>query len=154
MFVESHDRFDDVADFDPESGHLDRFSRSAPGEHGHLLAGVVQGHFAQLGDKRAVLYRHGGELWLRLGERAANLDAPATEVRRVRIGETTRLVLLHGGTETASVDYLPGPHNGPPVADDPTAFAESEDWDFGLFVCNVLSDPGRRRRIYSPGSLA
>lgn len=154
MLVESHDRFDDVAAFDPESGRLQPFSRGAPGKRGDLLNANGQGHFAQLGDALAVLYRHRGALWLRLGQRAANLDSPTIEVRCRRVGDMARLVLIEGGSETAVAEYVPGPSSGPPVAVDPTPFVESEDWDFGLFVCNVLSDDGRRRRIYSPGSLA
>jgi hypothetical protein len=35
------------------------------------------------------------------------------------------------------------------LEDDPTPFAEPEDFDFGLVVANVANDEGRRSRIYS-----
>jgi hypothetical protein len=154
MLIQSHDRFEDVAAFDPNTGRLTQFTRSAPGRQRHLLAEPVRGHFAQLGDVVTVLYRHDDALWLRMGPRAANLDSITTKVRRVHVGAEARLELVEGATKTAVAEYVPGPKTGPPLADDPTAFVESEDWDFGLFVCNVLGDSGRRRRIYSPGSPA
>jgi hypothetical protein len=32
---------------------------------------------------------------------------------------------------------------------DPTPFVSAEDFDFGLFIANVIGDPGRRDRIYA-----
>ena len=40
------------------------------------------------------------------------------------------------------------PRIDPPLELDPTPFVEEEDFDFCLFLLNVLSDPGRKERIY------
>ena len=51
------------------------------------------------------------------------------------------------GDTVASLEYaLPEPIV--PPENDPTPFADAEDFDFGLFLANVASDPGRRDRIY------
>ena len=37
----------------------------------------------------------------------------------------------------------------PPLEVDPTPFVEEEDYDYGLFLSNVVDDPDRKNRIYS-----
>jgi hypothetical protein len=45
---------------------------------------------------------------------------------------------------------LPEPIVAP--EDDPTPFAEAEDFDFGLFIANVANDAERRSAIYRESS--
>lgn len=148
MFVESHDRFDDVGDLDPESGHLVEFSRSARSSS-DLPAGPVCGHYARLDDDLAVFYRAGESLWLRAGEHVRELETGRSSVRWEGLGERSRLTLRDEDNYVVSVGYRVGPTRGPSLVDDPTLFSAIENWDFGLFVRNVLMDDGRRGRIYS-----
>jgi hypothetical protein len=148
MLVQSHDRFDDLGAFDPLSGDLDEFKRSRIADDARLKESL-RGHFAVLGDTVAVLYRDDDALWLRLGDRARDLSSGRSSAKWERIGRRARLSLLDGAEEVASVEYVPGPTGGPSLADDVTPFASCEDWDFGLFVRNVVSDEGRFRRIYT-----
>jgi hypothetical protein len=144
MIVESHDRFSDVGDFDPESGDLLEFSRfeAAP-------ADFPEGHYAWLGGTLAVLYRVGGALWLRIGDEARVVDPDGASVVWDRAERLSRLRLIDQSNEVAAVEYVSHTDEVVSVQEDPTAFAEAEDWDFGLFVRNVLRDKDRRRRIYA-----
>jgi hypothetical protein len=152
MLVESQDRFEDVGDFDPRSGRLVELKRNEPAAR-RLLTESLRGHYARLSDKLAVLYRDDGDLWLRLGEHAVPLRAQPPSVRYERTDrQHARLALLADGAEVAAVEYRPGPTIGPPLDEDPTPFIDAEDWDFGLFVHNVMTDDGRRQRIYSAES--
>ncbi|NJP80398.1 hypothetical protein HCK01_24355 [Streptomyces sp. AA8] len=49
---------------------------------------------------------------------------------------------VRGSVRAGAPDTLTDPE------DDPTAFAEAEDFDMGLFVANVAGDPGRREAVY------
>lgn len=142
MRIESHDRFDHLAEFDPTTGRVQEFGRatSSPG-----ISVQTMGHYARLSGTIAVLYRLDKSLWLRIGDEARALDRKGIEVRWAHVRGRSTLELLDTGELVASVRYRPGPGGGP---GDPTPFAESEDWDFGLFVQNVLGDESRRARIY------
>jgi hypothetical protein len=140
MYVESFDRFAEVGDFDAESGALNTFDRSSGEGEGRL----VEGHFATLSGTPVVFYRHRGDLWLRVRDRAWRLADPST-VHWSATDDSSRLAVMESGREVAHVEYETDRKD----PDDLTAFGTDEDWDFGLFVSNVLHDQGRRQRIYS-----
>lgn len=142
MFVESHDRFDVVADFDPATGRLAEVNRA---DGPTATAGTVRGHYARLSGTLTVFYRLGNSLWLRIGSQARDLGLVGLEVGWVHVDGRSTLTLLEQGVLIAEIRYQPRTGGG---AKDPTPFAESEDWDFGLFVKSVLGDEGRRARIY------
>lgn len=142
MRVESHDRFDDVAEFDPATGGLEEFSRASTNG---AVPTAPQGHYARLSGTLAVFYRLDASLWIGIGDEARNLDDPNIEVRWVNSHGSSTLELIDNGDLVAEVMYQPGSGGG---FGDPTPFAESEDWDFGLFVKTVLGNEGRRMRIY------
>lgn len=146
MLVESHNRYDDVGDFDHECGTLTQFSRCAPNKHRDLLNEHVRGHFAWLDGKLSVFYRNAGALWLSIDGQEVNVELPDIEVRCERADDHSRLVVLKRGVELAAAEYLQDPNSA--FTEDLTPFVEPEDRDFGVFVLTVLDDPGRRRRIY------
>jgi hypothetical protein len=148
VLVESHDRFDVVGEFDHDTGQLEEFSRSASADRLQARR-PVQGHFAFLGATLAVLYRYDGVLWLRLGAHRRMVGDAAAPVVWERIGAEARLSMPDEDGRQIEARYFPGPHRGPSLAEDPTAFASSEDWDFGLLVSNVVTDDSRRRLIYA-----
>lgn len=147
MIVRSYDDYEAVGDFDPISGRLVQLGR------GEVLgdAGAeppLCGHFADLDGTVAVLYRYTDGTWLRLGDEARKLSGAGASVRRELDGRYVHLVLFDGFEVVASARYRPGPQTGPPLAADPTPFVEDEDWDFGLFVENVIRDKSRMARLY------
>jgi hypothetical protein len=108
-----------------------------------------------------VFYREHDQLWLRLGENSAPADdALELEWRLVEATEThlERHVREDGFAELTVRVPVIGPiilryPSGPSVvslADDPTPFTSYEDWDFGLFIRNVLADD-RNARIFING---
>lgn len=142
MRIDSHDRFENVSDFDPPTGSLQERNRALEGGSSPAL---VEGHYARLSGVLAVLYRLDACLWLRIGEVARNLDEVGVVVGWWHVQGDSTLELMERGAVVAEVHYRPCPGGG---SEDPTPFAESEDWDFGLFVKNVLGNEGRRSRIY------
>ena len=149
LFVESHDHFDDIGAFDAATGRLERYSRSTSAGRLRAENEPVSGHYSDMGTTLGVLFRYGGALSLQLGDRRWRVDDSHSRVTWERSGSTARFSISNenGGFET--IEYTPGPNSGPPLADDSTPFAEDEDWDFGLFVRNILADAGRRDRIYT-----
>lgn len=145
MRVHSHDRYLDVGEFDPLTGELVESVRDPAG-----YADGPSGHYARLAGTLVVLYRDRDDLWLRIGNTAQSLDQERASVVCERTGSASRLSLSVDGRELATVEYPAGEGGGP---DDPTPFAEPKDFDFGLFVKNVLHDERRRRGIYGgPGA--
>lgn len=132
MLVQRHDRFDEVGEFSPESGRLDPRPRP-PG----LRPGSTDGWFAVLDTTLVVFYRHGGRLWLRIGDRVFDLDRDASVDWHLDAGEA---VFAAADSDGQVVLRYP---SGPDLADDPTAFVADEDWDLGLFIANVMFDEER-----------
>ncbi|WP_327412069.1 hypothetical protein [Streptomyces sp. NBC_01233] len=134
--VVSFEAFAERAPFDPGTAVLGPVShRSGPLDH----SGIA-GTFGRLGDTLAVLYRAGGTLRLLLGAE----DIAVTEGLGARHERGETLNRLTVGTR--HIDY-PRPADELDE-DDLTALAEPEDFDLGLFLANVLSDPARCDRVY------
>ncbi len=134
--VVSFDRFGEQVPFDPGTSVLgpvvNRTGSPGPGE--------IAGHFGRLGDTLAVLYRADGSLRLLLGDQDIVVTA-GLEVRHERGVAVNSLTV-----GTRRIEY-PRPADELDE-DDPTAFAEPEDFDLGLFLANVLGDPERCDRMY------
>jgi hypothetical protein len=153
MRVDSFDNFATVGEFDAGSGSIRAMPReSSPAE-------AVRGHFAELGDMTAVLYRDQQSLRLRIGDAVYPL-AEGTEIHWRQISAPTwddnwtltgravsELTAAAPEIGTTTVRYESGVPSGPPLSMDlsPT---DEEDWDFGLFVRNVFADEPRRAGIY------
>lgn len=136
MLIQSHEQFDVVAEFDPESGRIQPHSRP----DGLSPAGT-DGWFATLGDSRVVFYRQSGRLWLRLADRTFDLDGDASVDWRVEAGMAVFAVADDDGQVV--LRYSTGARSDPVTSDDPTPFVEDEDWDLGLFIANVMFDEER-----------
>ncbi|MFH8789231.1 hypothetical protein [Streptomyces roseoverticillatus] len=137
IMVRSFDRFGEAAAFDPASGELGPRTRAGSPPPGQAPAG----HYGELGGVPVVFYRTAGGLRLRLGERDVAVDG-RLDIRHERSADRC---LLTVGTTTLT---YPAPDTLTDPEDDPTAFAEPEDFDMGLFVANVAGDPGRREAVY------
>lgn len=143
MLVESHDKHSEVGEFDPDTGRLTRLERNKAAA---LLDQKLCGHFADLGEVLGILYLHEGHLMLRLDR--TKTPATAETVRWEADGPRAILSIVDASIVVASARYRRGPATGPKLSVDPTPFIEPEDWDFGLFVRNVVGDTERARRIY------
>jgi hypothetical protein len=149
MIVHSFDRFGETAGFDPDTGVLD-----TPVAGGSASAATsVHGHYGTLGETSVVFYRdsegRGSEgLLLRAGETVVPVDDTVSVTHEQHDGHRTlRVTDRASGDVALRLDYtVPEPIVAP--EDDPTPFAEAEDFDFGLFIANVASDPRRRSLVY------
>jgi hypothetical protein len=134
--VHSFDAFAAVGWFDPATGALETYARPA-GEPG------PEGHFAELGGHVLVFYRaDGGEL--RLAAAGRSLRADASTVRWSEANGEHTLSVNEPGQPPLELRYRGDAFD----EDDPTPFAEPEDWDFGRFVAGVVDDPDRAAQIY------
>lgn len=145
MLVQSNDKFNRVGDFDPRSAKLVEFDREQASPE--LLASPLAGHFTMLAGKQVVFFRFEDRLRLSIEGEVWDLT-DGLEFEWESAGESSLLRLRNGDLVACEVKYEPGPKTGPPLKDDPTPFVEMEDWDFGLFIHNVLGNPDRAAGIY------
>ena len=82
--------------------------------------------------------------------RVDGTDFEITEETQVELarGDFNVLTLVRNGAVHFRWVYKP-PIIEPPLDMDPTPFVEEEDFDFGVFVYNVIKDTGRTDRIYT-----
>lgn len=101
----------------------------------------INGVFDFLNGVLIALYAFDKNLFLRIGDDVIQLfDDVAVELERGKF--QSKLLVIHDGRAVAAVNY-PSSAKGK-IKDDPTPFIDDEDFDFGLFVRNLVSD--RRRR--------
>ncbi|MFJ6480953.1 hypothetical protein ACIQK6_12640 [Streptomyces sp. NPDC091682] len=139
MIIRSFDRYGEWAGFEPATGSLEVHGRGEPTPPG---APDPTGHYGTLGDVPVVFYRHGATLHLRIGDQEIGLGS-SPEARHERLGGRCRLTIGSTSVVYAAPATLIDP------AEDPTPFAEPEDFDIGLFIVNVLEDPARRDSLYT-----
>ncbi len=110
------------------------------------VSGPPCGSFSQIYDGTAYFYRWGNELVFRFGE-AAPIRLSTATTRWSAIGKTAHFVISDDSNIQWEIKYTLTPYvlN---IEDDPTAFAEAEDFDFFLFIHSVMSSPPRREQIY------
>lgn len=152
MIVKSYYRYGDYREFDPDAGTLAPVE-SSPGTP---IAGMYDEH----PDATAVVfYREDGQLWLHVGDVKIPADDLELEWRLVGADETrlewrvqedgaAELTIRAPNLEPIVLSYPSGPSGGVPLAKDPTPFISYEDWDFGLFIKNILADD-RKTRIFT-----
>jgi hypothetical protein len=142
MIIDSFDRYGEVRDFDVVTGVL------GPATTSGVNTRATHGHYCRLGDTSLVFYRSGETLLLRIGETVVPVDNNSSiTYNRVKDRRVLEVTVKATSAIAARVEYaLPKPVVAPEV--DPTPFAEPEDFDFGLFISNVASDPQRWSRIY------
>ena len=144
MLVQSHARYDTVADFDPATGLLAAFPRPSG-----LNPAGTDGWYSVLGNDLVVFYRQEGRLHLRVSNRSWRADL-GLEISWRREGD--RVVLTIGEDPSRfELRYDPPTVPGPSLGSDFTPFVESEDWDLGLFIANVLNDQERLELVRDAG---
>ena len=124
-----------------ETGALVQWERSDHGPSKFFERGAV-GYFSHLGDKLAALYCLKGQLrfWADGDERVID------ERTRVYVSDNRGLIALRvetPGNPDLFVEY-PKPDTVVPLELDPTFGVELEDFDFGVFLRNIVAEPTRR----------
>src|SRR5262245_57640157 len=141
MLLQSHQSFDTMADYDPATGTFVTFSRGAEPVR---ASGQKAGAFDSIGGQRVLLFRLAGVLYLQVDTQLMESDDHAIDLRSVN-GHRL-LCVLSDGKLVLKLPYAP-PLLDPPLAVDPTPFAEEEDFDFGILLSNLSRDRTRQARI-------
>lgn len=144
MILQSKDDFDQLAELDPSTGTYRLVSRK---EHPELTTIPPAGAYSVVNDTMLSLYRVDGLLYLRVGDQEFELtyDVTSTLTRE----DNNRVFRLDRDGDSLIVFRYPTSVYEVPLSTDPTAFIEEEDFDFLLFVHKVLTETGRRNRVYS-----
>jgi hypothetical protein len=143
MRVYSFDQHAEVADFDPTDGTLRTYRRSvAP-----TRTAPLRGHYASLAREVAVLYRHAGGLkFFRPGVGVIDLDSGV--VASWQLVTKNKAQLSFSGVPGLQIVYR-SDFNRITAQIAATPNGSREDWDFGLYIANVLKNPERRERLYA-----
>jgi hypothetical protein len=147
MLLRSHEAFDIIGDYNPETGEFVPFSRSQEPERPVVPVSGTYGHIA---GRRVMLFRLDGDLTLQIDGWRLPMENYTVTLRSEN-GNHVFQVSTIGGAILEWV-YAP-PTIDPPLELDPTPFVEEEDFDFGLFLANVSSDRGRQDRSYTESVL-
>lgn len=139
MLVQCFDRYDVIADFDTVTGLVAPRSRPTS-----VAVWDTDGWYASLDGASVVFYRHGGELKVRINSTIFHLDRSASIAWARHSGRS--ILQVQDASSVVVLSYAAGVPLGS-LADDPTPFVEDEDWDLGLFMFNVLSDPQRAELV-------
>jgi hypothetical protein len=134
--VQSQDRFDEVVKLNSPDGVLEVLSKRA---HAEELPARPCGLFSNLGGQFVALFQQEGVLWLRVGVLAYRIEDDFTAEWH-ELPDLNSLTIKRRDASVVTIRYKP-PVINPPLESDPTPFVEREQFDFGLFVHNVLNDP-------------
>ena len=96
-------------------------------------------------------YRRNGRLWVRSRWRRFELEPGMTAELTKVAGPRRRLTILSGGEAVWSCVYWPSLWNLVIDPDLDFTSAEPEDFDLGLMVSNVLSNPAWLERLRTGG---
>ena len=140
MILQCHTIFDQLAELNPSLPSIRFLSLK---DHPELKASIA-GTFSIINAMMMSLHRIDGVLYFRSGNQEFEItdDIRSTlETRR----KYRKFRLLKGNNLLVDVKYLTPKFQR--LSFDPTPFVEEEDFDFLLFVHNVLTEPGRRSRV-------
>jgi hypothetical protein len=136
MFLQSKGKFDEIAELLPQMG-VRFLSKTSMSGSVH-----TQGSYSRLDGRWLAIYVDEGKLMLRCDQEVFPVTATTRSVFR-RAEQKHVFRLLDGERLLFCLEYT-APRIDPPLQFDPTAFVEEEDFDFALFLHNVLASPGRR----------
>jgi hypothetical protein len=134
--------FDQLAELNPNA-EIRLFSRK---RHPELSSSVV-GTFSIVNGLLVCLYRKLDILYFSVADNDFEIRAD-TSSSLESLGAHQKFRLLKGKEVLVELTQLT-PHSEIPLSIDPTPFVEEEHFNFLLFVHNVLTDPGRRYRVWN-----
>jgi hypothetical protein len=144
MILESKDVFDQLAELDPNNGTYRLLSRK---QYPDLATTPPSGSYSIVDGTMLSLYRRDGVLYFRSADREFKVTDDVVS-KLTREDNSRVFLLLKDGNVLVDLRYSPSEPEFP-LTIDPTPFIEEEDFDFFLFVHNVLTQPDRRLRIYT-----
>jgi hypothetical protein len=145
MILQSFERFDEIGELLPGGNVLNVFSRSNLDGESIVLAG----YYGRLGRKR-VMFWWDGEVFNIHADNIHSSLSPERKASWRLDGQRASVVILPTSPVT-EIRYRIN-HKRNNIQVDATPNSSDEDWDFGLFICNIINSPERRARLCS-GSL-
>lgn len=143
LWLQSNAKFDEIVEFNPNTITFKKFSKRMIGSS---APAKFDGFFSDFGTGWLALYKHEERLIFASSGKVFVLDNN-TIVNICGSPNQRKLEVVHDGNVIYSTSYLLDDtatfHN------DPTAFIEDEDLDFGLFVSNVSKNPERKTIMLS-----
>lgn len=142
MLLQSADNFNEVIELNPISQGIIQYSKQ---DNPELGVRFIEGFFATIDSHMVFLYRYKGFLYLKINGNIFKLDKDVS-IDLIK-GSVNTLIIRQNGLPIFNWTYRL-PKVEPMTSFNPTPFIEEEDFDFGLFVCNVLNDSERKERIF------
>jgi hypothetical protein len=99
------------------------------------VARKVSGHLGYIADKAAAVYVAGGRLWFAIDGQPWFLDELKAVVEQADAGYAVDI-----STPERNYKFFVDPAR----LDDATAFADPEDWSFGLWTAQIIGNPDRQ----------
>ncbi|HEX6715739.1 MAG TPA: hypothetical protein VF088_01435 [Pyrinomonadaceae bacterium] len=146
MILQSKDEFDEVMELDRVTGRYRTLSRK---QHSEIMSIRPSGGYSIVNGILVCLYRVDNGLYFRLGEEDYKITDTVTSIL-VRENGYRLFQLMQNENLLVNFRYR-SPLYEVPLNMDPTAFIDEEDFDFFLFVHNVLAQGDRRYRVYNQG---
>ncbi len=147
ILLQSMEKYDELIEFDPISGVKRKISKKVQPDYSGR---AIQGSFSELGDHLIFLFRIDDNLHLIIDNKEVTLPVYIKVIRFEDISDGTISLKIIDNISNKVVSELKyqKPNIYPPLNLDPTPFIDEEDFDYGLFLSNVLNDINRRNRIY------
>jgi hypothetical protein len=140
IWLYSHNEYDYLGRFDPNTGHLKKTSLKGLGSEAPDITEFA-GSFPEVKGGLFVLYRHRGQVIFWAFGNEFVLDGQ-TIVDVDGSGRNRCLSIKTMGKSVSELEYEL--LNDGPIPGDLTPFIDDEDFDFGLFVSNISKDQDRR----------
>ncbi len=138
LWLQDNDEFDKLVELDLTTGLHRIHSRSTLGPQSPTK---TDGVFAMLASVLVALYKHGSELFVRVGNTTVRLEKDVI-IRASGSPPQRTLSVFKSGKEVARLQYAIDSSLN--ISGDPTPFIDNEDFDFGLFVSNISLAPERQ----------
>jgi hypothetical protein len=144
-YIQSRNRFDECVVVGSSENDLHVVSKKR--DQAQLDRLPLIGFYGETGGHKGCLYRWQGELRVRIDDGLPIPVIRTLSVSLVRSGREARFSLHKSGDAIVSFQYQL-PSDVVNIEDDPTPCIEAEDFDFFLFIRNVLTDPSRQDRMF------
>ncbi|MBD1558046.1 hypothetical protein HC752_13990 [Vibrio sp. S9_S30] len=140
IWLQSNDKYDELAKYDHDSG---RFTIASRNDLGGNTPSSTEGIYAIMSTVFVALYKFGQGLFFRIGEQCFPLTDDVIVTVSGEDFNKRQLIVKKAGKEIAHFNYVLD--SSKKFSGDPTPFVQNEDFDFGLFVSNISANEKRKR---------
>jgi hypothetical protein len=138
MIIHCYDDHRCLAELQPE-GQVKFFSRE---DNPQAATNLLAGYYAYLGERLVILHKLGKNLVLRMENRCISIT-DETRATLIELESVNTLEIFQSSELLVKIEYA-RPVIRPPLQDDPTPFVDKEQFDFGLFIKNIINSKERQ----------